>query len=144
MKNLHCVSCGGRFTPIPQVPNQTYCSKINCQKERRQQWQRTKLKSDPDYRDNQSRAQKAWAAKNPDYWRQYRQGRLSDGNSIPFRHDTHIQKTANSSIKMDSINPTFILRRALQDGVFSLKVLSKIDEVKMDVWIIELSCIHEY
>lgn len=60
MTKLSCIHCGARFLPVPQVPNQTYCSKPDCQKERRRQWQKSKRQSDPDYRDNQSRAQKAW------------------------------------------------------------------------------------
>mgnify|MGYP006200502529 CR=1 FL=1 len=68
MTKLRCAHCGARFIPAPQVPNQAYCSKANCQKERRRQWQKSKLQSDPDYRDNQSRAQKAWTDRNPEYW----------------------------------------------------------------------------
>jgi hypothetical protein len=69
MTKLRCLHCGTSFTPVPQVPNQAYCSKPDCQKKRRRQWQKNKLQSDPDYRENQSRAQKAWTDKNPDYWR---------------------------------------------------------------------------
>lgn len=29
-------------------------------------------KDDPDYKDNQSRAQQLWNKKNPDYWNKYR------------------------------------------------------------------------
>lgn len=37
-------------------------------RERRRQWQRLKLRIDPDYQDNQTRAQQAWTRRNPDYW----------------------------------------------------------------------------
>ncbi|HQZ03714.1 MAG TPA: hypothetical protein PKW99_13785 [Thauera sp.] len=30
------------------------------------------MQTDPDYRDNQSRSQRAWLDRNPDYWRTYR------------------------------------------------------------------------
>lgn len=30
------------------------------------------MQTDPDYRDNQSRSQRAWMDRNPDYWRTYR------------------------------------------------------------------------
>jgi hypothetical protein len=30
------------------------------------------MQSDPDYRDNQSRSQRAWLDRDPDYWRSYR------------------------------------------------------------------------
>ena len=53
-----CAACGHIFRPLPQVPNQTYCSNPECQQERRQHWQQEKLKTDPDYRDNQSRSHK--------------------------------------------------------------------------------------
>ena len=43
MTKLRCIHCGTRFIPAPQVPNQAYCSKANCQKERRRQWHKNKL-----------------------------------------------------------------------------------------------------
>ena len=49
----------------------------------------------------------------------------------------------NPSVKMDSLIPPPTLRKALQDGVFRLKVLVEPDSVKMDSWIVELSSIHE-
>jgi len=54
-------------------PLQTYCASASCQRERRRRWQQARRQSDPDYRDNQSRAQDAWAARQPDYWCEYRQ-----------------------------------------------------------------------
>lgn len=57
---------------LPQVPDQSYCTDLACQRERRKLWQRTRRADDPDYRENQARAQEAWLARNPDYWRDYR------------------------------------------------------------------------
>ena len=67
-----CACCGKPFAPRPQVPDQAYCSAPDCQRARKRQWQRAKLQSDPDYRDNQRAAQQAWSQRNPDYWRSYR------------------------------------------------------------------------
>lgn len=142
MKKLRCVHCGARFTPTPQVPHQAYCPKPGCQKERRRQWQKNKLQSDPDYRDNQSRAQKAWTARNPDYWRQYRQSGPDYENHLPSEQDSGGPEPGKPSVKIDSLNPPTTLRKALQDGVFRLKVLAEPDSVKMDVWIVEISSIH--
>ena len=72
MANKLCVACGEPFQPRPQVPQQSYCAAPECQRERRRQWQRSKLQSDPDYQDNQMRAQQAWSRRNPNYWREYR------------------------------------------------------------------------
>ena len=49
----HCTCCGKPFEPRPQVPDQTFCSAPDCQRARKRQWQRAKLRSDPDYRINQ-------------------------------------------------------------------------------------------
>ncbi len=58
MGNKYCAACGQSFRPRPQVRQQSYCSALDCQRQRRQQWQRLKLQSDSDYQDNQARAQK--------------------------------------------------------------------------------------
>ncbi|MGN8134605.1 hypothetical protein ACTJLC_07745 [Paraburkholderia sp. 22099] len=67
-----CIACGVLFNPRSQIPHQRYCSATACQRERRRRWQRERLRSDPDYRDNQARAQQTWRSRHPDYWRQYR------------------------------------------------------------------------
>jgi hypothetical protein len=143
MSKLRCVNCSTLFTPAPQVPNQTYCSKPACQKTRRQQWQKSRLQSDPDYRDNQSRAQKAWSEKNPDYWRQHRQTKSDYENSDTSKQHSPVFDGVSQSVKMDSLSHPSQLQQALQDGVFRLRVLERPSLVKMDVWIVELSSIHE-
>ena len=67
-----CRCCGRLFTPRPNVPDQQYCSRRNCQNTRRQRWRKEKLASDPDYKANQCDAQRRWCEKNPDYWKHYR------------------------------------------------------------------------
>lgn len=73
MCQKHCVACDDPFLPRKNVPNQSFCSKPQCQRERRRRWQKQKLKADADYRANQAAAQKRWGENNPDYWRRYRQ-----------------------------------------------------------------------
>jgi hypothetical protein len=73
MGRTRCAACDDLFTPRHNVPDQKYCSKPECQRERRRRWQRQKLKEDPDYRANQAAAQWRWRERHPDYWRRYRQ-----------------------------------------------------------------------
>lgn len=80
MMQRHCACCGKSFKPRPQVPDQAYCSELDCQRARKRQWQQTKLRSDPDYRYNQRDAQRAWLDRNPDYWRTYREAHPHQGN----------------------------------------------------------------
>jgi hypothetical protein len=72
MQWQQCAACGASFLPRPQVPEQHYCSKPKCQRERRRRWKHGKRQTDPDYRDNQSRAQRSWSERHPGYWREYR------------------------------------------------------------------------
>ena len=64
--------CGELFTPCPQVPTQEYCSKKECRRARKREWNRKKLAADEDYRETRRDAQKNWREKNPDYCKQYR------------------------------------------------------------------------
>jgi len=73
MGKKRCAACDALFTTRQNVLDQRYCSKPECQRERRRRWQRQKLKQDPDYRANQAAAQKRWRERNPEYWRNYRQ-----------------------------------------------------------------------
>ncbi|WP_291994097.1 hypothetical protein [Candidatus Accumulibacter sp. ACC003] len=72
MEFRQCEACRQPFRPRPRNPDQCFCSAAACQRERRRRWQAAKRQSDPDYRENQKRAQKAWAERHPDYWRTYR------------------------------------------------------------------------
>ena len=72
MERRHCAGCGRAFRPCSQVPGQRYCGTPGCQRERRRRWQQAKHASDADYRENQARAQRAWAQNHSEYWREYR------------------------------------------------------------------------
>jgi hypothetical protein len=74
MEERRCAGCGEAFSPRPQVPDQEYCGEEECRRVRRRRWQRVKRQNDADYRDNQGRAQRAWARENSAYWRAYRSG----------------------------------------------------------------------
>lgn len=72
MINSICIHCGKSFKSNPRVKNQRYCSQNDCQKARRASWQRQKMATDQDYRENKQRCQRQWQECNPDYYRLYR------------------------------------------------------------------------
>lgn len=65
MEYRQCKACRQPFRPRPQNPDQCFCSAAACQRERRRRWQAAKRQNDPDYRDNQKRAQKAGQSATP-------------------------------------------------------------------------------
>jgi hypothetical protein len=74
-QKIRCANpnCRKLFLTDSRVKGQRYCSKKTCQRLRKRQWQRQKIKNDPDYRDNQRDAQLCWVGQNRDYWRRYRE-----------------------------------------------------------------------
>lgn len=73
MKRRKCNHCGRSFVVTSRHPDQTYCSRKECQRARKTNWQRRKLGSDEDYRINQADCQANWASQHPGYWKRYRE-----------------------------------------------------------------------
>ena len=72
MEEIVCCSCGDVFERSVRHKNQRYCPKPVCQRARKAAWKRFKMRTDPDYKFNQTVSNKIWAKANPGYWRDYR------------------------------------------------------------------------
>ena len=121
MQRRRCKACGHAFRPRPQVPQQRYCPAKACQRYRRRSWQTARREADPDYRDNQARAQRAWLERNPDYWRGYRRThpQYSERNRL-LQRDRNGRRRRTPIAKMD----------ASADGVPLLSGLYQISPVR--------------
>ena len=136
MENKLCIGCGQPFKPYPQVPQQCYCSAPGCQRERRRQWQRNKLKTDQDYKDNQGRAQRAWNQRNPDYYGKYRKS-----------HPEYVQRNRTLQRKRNAkANTSHIANmdestqaNPLPSGIYQLNLITDDKIANIDVWIVEIT-----
>lgn len=138
MENRKCLACNKLFQPRPQSPDQTYCSKKTCQRERRRQWQQCKRESDPEYLENQNRAQKAWIERNPDYWRDYRNRHPQYVEENRAKQLIRNFKIRSSVIaKMDASNPG----HAIPNGVYRLIALTSPVIAKKNGWTVSLTLI---
>ncbi len=136
MQNKHCAACGQLFQIRPQVPQQLYCSAPACQRTRRQRWQRLKLQTDPDYRDNQTRAHQSWSQRNPDYSRKYRQSHpkyVESNRSL--QHKRNAKAKAGPIAKMDASIPAI----PPPSGIYRLSLVTADGIAKMDVWTVEIT-----
>lgn len=70
MESIPCPCCSTFF--IPRNKSQRFCSKPECQRIRKALWQKQKLTTDPDYKEEQRLAQNKWLQNNPGYWKDYR------------------------------------------------------------------------
>lgn len=138
-----CKNCHQFFCPRPQNPDQQYCSERECQRARKRLWHQRKLRSDPDYHDNQSAAQSCWREENPDYWRKYREKNPEyvERNRERQRERNRRRRRQDSSrppmAKMDAS----MLERSINPGRY---LLSRVDSgviVKMDALIVEINVV---
>ena len=136
MENKQCSACGQIFQPRPQVPDQSYCSSLSCQRERRRKWQKIKLQSDSDYQDNQARAQQAWSQRNPDYWREYRKShpKYAERNRL-LQHERNKKSAADNIANMDLSDRLNLL----PSGIYNLSLVTDDGIAKMYVWKVEIT-----
>lgn len=114
-----CVNCSNPFIPRRQTPNQEFCSDKLCQMERRKRWRQKKMGADPDYRLNQSRAQRAWLDRNPDYWREYRKNKEVKRASKPTRDRIRVEQPLS--------------------GLYQIRFIPNKGLAKSDAWIVEIT-----
>ena len=100
MASKLCVNCLNSFNPRPQSPDQEFCSNEPCQKERRKRWRQKKMEGDSDYRLNQSRAQRAWLDRNPDYWRRYRKNKEIKRETKPIGDRISVEQPLSGLYQM--------------------------------------------
>lgn len=72
MPTVRCPYCQQSFQPSLYRPQQSVCSQPACQRQRRADYHRRKIQSDPEYRQVVRDSQKKWRAAHPDYHRRYR------------------------------------------------------------------------
>ncbi|WP_321900060.1 hypothetical protein [Paraburkholderia heleia] len=133
-----CAVCGQRFLPRAQNPHQRYCSKRDCQRERKAQWQKQKIKSDPDYRENQRRAQTRWTESHPDYWRRYR-----DTHQTYKERNRELQRSRNGLPKHIAKMDASVLESRLCSGLYVIAHTVCEDVAKMGAWFVHLTVISE-
>ena len=138
MESKQCAGCGKAFHPHPQTPKQTYCSSLVCQRERRRRWQQARRQSDPEYRDNQSRAQASWAERHRDYWREYRRTHpeYSERNR-GLQRERDARRRERVLAKMD-VSPR---DSPVPSGTYRLSPVTHDDLAKRDAWMVRITVV---
>jgi len=73
MKERRCRYCQQAFQPDPYHPQQRVCRQPACQRQRRRDYHRQKIASDPVYQQVCLESPRKWRKTHPDYWKKYRQ-----------------------------------------------------------------------
>lgn len=138
MQSKQCAGCGKAFHPRAQTPKQTYCSSPVCQRERRRRWQQARRQSDPEYRDNQSRAQESWAERRRGYWREYRRTHPEyRERNRRLQRERDARRRERVLAKMD-VSPR---DSPVPSGTYRLSPVRRDDLAKMDAWMVRITVV---
>jgi len=93
------------------------------------------MQTDPDYRDNQSRNQRAWLDRHPEYWRNYREANPEYvGRNKSRQRSKHDLQQEVDLAKMD------VLRgMTLRPGLYRIEQISNCDAASSEAWIVEIT-----
>ena len=131
-----CKACGRKFRPHPQVPDQNYCSALECQRERRRRSQQKKRLSDQDYRQNDSDHSKRWSDSHPGYWKQYRAEHAGYVERNRHQQQTRNRRQRATVIANEDVSATFF---SLPSGRYQLTRITPNEIANEDVWIVEIT-----
>ena len=67
-----CRYCHEIFQPSIYRPQQSVCTQAECQRQRRSDYHRERIRNDEAYAEDVRASQKKWRAAHADYWKQYR------------------------------------------------------------------------
>ena len=70
--NRSCRYCHEIFQPSIYRPEQRVCSQPACQRQRRNEHHRERIRNDAAYAEDVRTSQRKWRASHPEYWKQYR------------------------------------------------------------------------
>jgi hypothetical protein len=130
MHKKHCLACGEEFLPWPQILNQQFCSRPECQKERRRRRQAERRAKSPEHQASDAQYFQDWVAKNPGYWKQYRETHPEYAE----RNRQQQKLRSSTRIAKDSVSRL----TALPGGRYRLQALSLDSVANEAAWIVEI------
>lgn len=151
MKKVICINCSQEFIQSPRHKNQSYCRKPSCQKAKKADWQRRKMKTDPEYKASQKLSHRKWLESNPDYWKKYRERnpekternrllqRLRNKQRSAQRSDTS-GDTSGMIAKMDASKSIKTTKFRAIGQYWMVPVIAKMDALKVNIVAISRGC----
>ncbi|MEA1897144.1 MAG: hypothetical protein U9N53_05720 [Bacteroidota bacterium] len=140
MEQILCVYCGDLFDASPRHKNQIACKKTECQRAKKADWQRHKMKIDTIYNANQKINQKEWVRANPGYWKEYRKNNpeKAERNRILQAIRNRKARSTDSDAKMDTsliakMDASKIDNFQTLGQFWMVPVIAKMDALKVNI-----------
>jgi hypothetical protein len=101
-----CRSCQQSFEPSQYRPDQSFCSRTDCQRLRRAEYHRRKIETDPVYAGVVNDSRKKWREAHPDYQKAYRlshEGAVERNRQLQRQRDgkRRVQSLVKNNLALD-------------------------------------------
>ena len=140
MEPVPCFHCAAMF--IPRNRKQYCCSRPECQRARKTNWQRIKMKTDPDYRKNQQESHQCWIEQNRDYYQRYRakNPQYVKRNRLLQKLRDQKRRDRRNLAKMDESNPLYPVKPGYYHLIPAKGDLAKMDSISPQYFLIPDTC----
>jgi len=138
-----CINCGSSFIQSLRHKHQSYCKREKCQRAKKADWQRQKLRTDPDYKASQKVSNRKWMASNPGYFKSYREKNPEKAARNRMLQRLRNKKKASSTTgrqgiiaKMDASALLSQPRFKAMGQYWLVPVIAKMDALKVNMVVI--------
>jgi len=138
MVERRCRYCHRIFQPSKYQPAQSVCSEPGCQRRRRADYHRQKIATDPEYCQVCLDSPQKWRARNPDYWRRYRQQHPAAVERN--RQRQHVRDQKRRLRDLANNNSVFDLKHSAAEVWLlgsELQNLANNNSASLQVWVLE-------
>ena len=140
MEQIVCCSCADVFERSVRHKNQCYCPKPQCQRARKAAWKRYKMRTDPDYKFNQTLSNKKWAKAHRGYWKAYRQRHPDKAErnrmlqSIRNRRRRSKPKNRSNEAMIAKVDVSIVNKFKVVGQYWLVPVIAKVDALKVNIF----------
>jgi hypothetical protein len=139
MPSRSCRYCHQIFQPSIYRPQQSVCSRADCQRQRRHDYHRNRIRNDAAYAEDVRASQKKWRAAHPEYWKQYRDRHPE--SVAKNRKQQHQRDQKRRVVNLAKMNLAFDLKREASEVWFVgpvVKDLAKNNLARSKVFIYQM------
>jgi hypothetical protein len=139
-----CQHCGYTCRCNPRIKNQKYCSKKECQKARKLEWEKRRYRTNKKYRKTRLISQKTWRKNYPhkEYQKEYRSRRPDYVARCYARQNESYherRKAEQEANEQNNVNTDAIFTRPRRGGLYKLTPMGETkNNVNTDSFIVQM------
>ena len=138
MNLITCINCGDEVIGNIYCKDQKYCTAPDCQKARKANWKKQRMKTDENFKKKQYESSIKWRKENSDYWKKYRKKNPDKALINRELQNIRNKKPTNPEIQQETVTTKKIAKVDALKTPFSLYLsdfywlqkIAKVDALK--------------